>query len=80
MIHVLNTYKYVYIWECHSETPCMALLYKQQNCLFSKTEDRKEKQVLTGGWQQWWGRGCKERVQEGEYGTNIIYSFMKMEK
>jgi hypothetical protein len=26
------------------------------------------------------GEGYKERVEEGEYGTNITYSCMKMEK
>jgi chitinase len=29
---------------------------------FSKMEDRKVKQVLSGGWHQWEGGGYKERV------------------
>jgi hypothetical protein len=37
-------------------------------------EDRKVKQVLSGGWYQW------ERVKEDEYGENIMYSSMKMKK
>jgi hypothetical protein len=37
-------------------------------------------QVLSGGWYQWEGRGHKERVEEGKYGGNAVYSCMKMEK
>jgi U3 small nucleolar RNA-associated protein 14 len=29
---------------------------------FSKTENRKAKDVLLGGWHQWEGAGYKERV------------------
>jgi chitinase len=43
-------------------------------------EDRKVKQVLFGGWHQWEEGGHKERVKEGEYGRNIMYSCMKMKK
>jgi hypothetical protein len=43
-------------------------------------EDRKVKQIPSGGWFQWEGEGYKERVKEGEYDRNIIYSCMKMEK
>jgi hypothetical protein len=43
-------------------------------------ESRKVKQVLPGGWYQWEGRRYKERVKEGEYDGNIMYSCMKMEK
>jgi hypothetical protein len=42
-------------------------------------ENRKVKQVLSGGWYQWEGGGYKERVQEGEYGGNSMYSCMKVE-
>jgi hypothetical protein len=43
-------------------------------------KDRKVKQVLSGVWYHWeWG-GHKERMKEGEYGSNIMYSCMKMEK
>jgi hypothetical protein len=42
----------------------------KQKCLFSKAEDRKVKQVLTGGWHQWEGedirKGCR-RVNMVEY-------------
>jgi hypothetical protein len=69
----------IYTWKCHNETPCIAILYKQK-CLFSKTEDGKVKQVPSGSWHQWEGRGYKERVQEGECGRNIMYSCMKIEK
>jgi hypothetical protein len=34
----------------------------KQKCLFSKTEDRKIKQVMSGGWHQWEGEGYKEKV------------------
>jgi hypothetical protein len=27
-----------------------------------------------------WERGCEERVYEGEYGANIAYMYMEMEK
>jgi hypothetical protein len=29
-----------------------------------------------GGWCQWEGRGGRERVWEGEYGANTVYSCM----
>jgi hypothetical protein len=35
---------------------------KSQKCLFIKMNDRKVKQVLSGGWYQWEGGGYKERV------------------
>jgi hypothetical protein len=44
------------------ETPRVAILSKQK-CLFSKTEDRKVKQVLSGGWHQWeedLRKGCRK--------------------
>jgi hypothetical protein len=42
--------------------------------------DRNIKQVLFGDWYQWKRGGDKERVQEGEYGGDFMYSWMKMEK
>jgi hypothetical protein len=47
--------------ECHNETPCAATINKQK-CLSSKSEDRKIKQALSGGWHQWEEGGYKERV------------------
>jgi hypothetical protein len=41
---------------------------------FTKTENKNVNQVLSGGWYQWEGGGCKERVKEGECGGNIKYS------
>jgi hypothetical protein len=41
--------------------PCIAILTKQK-CLFSKMENRKVKQVLSGGWYQWEGGKYKERI------------------
>jgi hypothetical protein len=32
------------------------------------------------GWYQWEGKGCGERVKEGEYGANTVYTCVKMEK
>jgi hypothetical protein len=55
-------------------------MLNKQKCLFSEMEDRKVKQVLSCGQYQWEGGGYKERVKEGEYVENIIYSCMKMEK
>jgi hypothetical protein len=57
--------------------PLIALLNK---LFFSKTENRKVKQVLSGELVPVGGGGHKERVQEGEYGRNVMYSCMKMEK
>jgi hypothetical protein len=47
---------------------------------FSKLVNRNIKQVLSGGWYQWEGRGRKERVKEGECGGNIVNTCMKTEK
>jgi hypothetical protein len=59
--------------EMYNESPRIAILNKQK-CLFSKMKDRKVKQVLSGCWFQWEGRGYKKRVKEGKYGGNIVYS------
>jgi chitinase len=48
-------------------------ILNKQTCLFSKMEDRKVKQVLSGGWHQWERGGYKERVKEGEHG-GILYT------
>jgi hypothetical protein len=47
---------------------------------FKKMEDRKVKQVLSGGWYQWQRGGHKERGKESEYHGTLMYSCMKMEK
>jgi hypothetical protein len=39
---------YIYIGKCYNETPCITILNKQKY-LFTKTDDRKVKQVLIGG-------------------------------
>jgi hypothetical protein len=51
-----------------------------KNIFFSKVEERKVKQVLSGGQYQLEGGGFKERMEESEYGRTIMYSCMKMEK
>jgi biotin-(acetyl-CoA carboxylase) ligase len=43
-------------------------------------ENWKVKQVLSESWHQWEGRGYKERMWEGDYSGNIMYSCLKMEK
>jgi hypothetical protein len=43
----------------------------------SKVKERKVKQVLFESWYQWEGGAHKERVKEGEYGENIMYSRKK---
>jgi hypothetical protein len=43
-------------------------------------ENRKVKQVLSGGWYLWEGRGSKERVKKAECRENTMHSCMKMEK
>jgi hypothetical protein len=47
---------------------------------FYKTENRKARQVLSGGRYQWQKGGYKKRMKEGEYGANTVYTCMKMEK
>jgi hypothetical protein len=65
--------KYIYTWKCHNETLSIDISYKQrchyetlsidisykQKCNFSRTEDRKIKQVLSGGLYQWEGEDIK---------------------
>jgi hypothetical protein len=48
--------------------------------LFSKTENRKAKQVLSGRFIPLGEGRIKERVKEAEYGGNVTYSCMKMQK
>jgi hypothetical protein len=61
----------------------MKLLYsylKQTKCLFSRTENRKVKQILSGGWHQWDGGKHKERcrrVNMVEYSV-LMYENGKM--
>jgi hypothetical protein len=43
-------------------------------------ENRKLKQVLLGELVPVGRGGCKERVWEGEYGRNVMYSCKQMEK
>jgi hypothetical protein len=73
--------KYIHTWKRHNETLHRNLQQQQQKVglFFSKTEDRKVKQLLSRGWYQWEGGGDKERVQEGEYGRNAVQSCMKNE-
>jgi hypothetical protein len=48
--------------EKSQENLCRAILNKQKNTCFSKSENKEVKQVLSGGWYQWkWGE-YKERV------------------
>jgi hypothetical protein len=51
----------MYMWKCHNETPCEAIL-TNKNVFFSKTENRKAKQVLSGGLVPVGRGGDKERV------------------
>jgi hypothetical protein len=48
------------ISKCHNETPCRAILNKQKFNCFTKTENTKAKQVLSGGLVQVGGGGYKE--------------------
>jgi hypothetical protein len=41
---------------------------------FPKLQNTSAEQVLSGGWYQWDGRGYKEKMKEGEYGANIVYT------
>jgi hypothetical protein len=38
-------------------------------------EDKKIKQILSGGWYQWEGGEYKERMKEDGYRENIMYSW-----
>jgi hypothetical protein len=57
---------------------CIDIL-KSKNVFFSEAEDRNINQVLSVVWYQWEGV-CKERIYEGEYGGNLMYSCMKIEQ
>jgi hypothetical protein len=41
---------------------------------------RKLKQILSWDWYKWKKGGYKENMSEGEYGGNIMYLYMKIEK
>jgi hypothetical protein len=58
---ILNAFCLKYSWKDHNETPCIAILRKQ-NYIFSKIRNRKVKQVLYRGWSLWEMGGYKERV------------------
>jgi hypothetical protein len=47
---------------------------------FTKTENRRAKQVLSGSWYQSEEGGCGDSVWEGEYAVNTVYTCMQMEK
>jgi hypothetical protein len=46
----------------------MCSYLKQKSLFFSKTENRKVKQVMSGNWYQCGRGGYKEKVEGGEYG------------
>jgi hypothetical protein len=54
--------QYINTWRCYNETLYIDVLNKKKSLFFSKMEDRKVKQVLSGGWYQWEGedirKGC----------------------
>jgi hypothetical protein len=55
---------------------CIAILNKQKCYLFfTKTENRKVKQVLSGRWVLVGGGRYKGRETEGEYGGNVMYTY-----
>jgi hypothetical protein len=41
---------------------------------------RRVKYVFSGRWVSVGGGGHKERVNEGEYGGYVLYSYMKIEE
>jgi hypothetical protein len=41
-----------------------------------RSKNRRAEQVLSGELVPVGGEGCGERVKEGEYGANIVYSCM----
>jgi hypothetical protein len=62
------------------KTPCVVILSKNFILFFSftKSENRRVDQVLPESkvWYQWEGRGGGERVKDGEYGANTVYTCM----
>jgi hypothetical protein len=40
----------------------------------------KVNQVLSESWHQWEGGGYQERMEDRDYGGNIMYSCVKIEK
>jgi hypothetical protein len=64
------------IQKCHNETSCIIII-NWQKC-FSLINEGQEGKTDPDGYQSEKG-GQKERVKEGEYGGNILYSCMKIE-
>jgi hypothetical protein len=87
MIYFIHCKKFC---KCHNVPPT-----QQNNKKWSKKNKQKEtrsskppivnreqegKTGLLEDWHQWEGGEYKEKMSEGEYGRNIMYSCMKMEK
>jgi hypothetical protein len=66
------------MWKCHKDNSCIAILNKQEyHFFFYKTGEQESGScTVWGGWYQWEGRGYGERVWEGEYGANTVYTCM----
>jgi hypothetical protein len=63
--------QYIYTWKCHNEVSCTGIKNIKMSFLHSKTENRKAKQLLSGGLvPAGWG-GYKEIVKEGKYSGNM---------
>jgi hypothetical protein len=73
--------KHIYTWKCHNEIPFIAILNKHK-CLFffQKWKTRRQNRSCLGVRTRVCLGGCEERVQEGKYGRNVMYTCMKMEK
>jgi hypothetical protein len=72
----LGMHVYIYTWKCHNETPCIAIL-KKQNFIFLKNGGQEGEIVLSGDLYKWEGGGYKERMHKDEYCGATIYSCMK---
>jgi hypothetical protein len=77
----MNTFGllYIYTWRCHSETPCIRDLKQTKNAFFQKWRIKSKIGPVWGLVPVRRG-GYKEKVWEGEYGRNIMYSCMEMGK
>jgi hypothetical protein len=64
--------QYIYTWKYHNETLCIDILKMS----FFKNGGQEGKTDPVSGYQ-WEGEGYKERVQEGEYVGNTMYTCME---
>jgi hypothetical protein len=68
-----------YTWKVHKEAPCIAILNKQNVILFSftKSENRRAKQILPGGIGTREGKGCRKGCRKVNMLSILCTNFCK---